>query len=210
MANSTIPLQTQLLADRGQDPIAERAAWVVWSQIPGVGPILLGRLQQQWGSLAAAWQASDRDLATVEGVGPTTLKAIQMARSQIQPDEALAQHERANPMFWTPADPGYPRLLREIADPPAILYYRGQPWPGELAGTMPLIAMVGTRQATDYGRRWAWSLATALTQRGWLVVSGLAEGIDAVCHQAAIAAGGRTIAVLGLSLIHISEPTRPY
>lgn len=177
--------------------IKERAFWLAWSQINGVGPILLKRLQTHFKTLAAAWEASLADLIEVEGFGPQTAQVIVAERRAIQPDELLSQHEQDNPKFWTPADSGYPRLLLEIPDPPPVLYYQGQVPEQELNGLKPMVAIVGTRSPSTYGRQWTRRLTTALVEQGFTIVSGLAEGIDTEAHRSCLEAGGRTIAVLG-------------
>lgn len=163
----------------------------------GVGPILLQRLRDRFGSLGAAWGASATELLTVERFGRRALAALEAARSRGEPLGQLAAYEEMNPGFWTPNAPAYPTLLREITDPPPLLHYRGTVVPEELTGGQSLVAIVGTRSPSDYGRRWARRLATVLAQHGFVIVSGLAKGIDAEAHWGAIAAGGRTIAVLG-------------
>lgn len=162
-----------------------------------MGPVLLRRVQQAFGSLAVAWTVPAQELSEVEGIGPQRLSKIVEGRSAIEPTQLLADWTRKNAQFWTPADPAYPRLLLEIPDFPPLLYYRGQPQPEELSGDRPLIAIVGTRHLTEYGQRWARTLTTELARAGFGIVSGLAEGIDGECHRACLAAGGRTIAVLG-------------
>ncbi len=181
----------------GEPLVSERAFWVAWSQISGVGPVLLKRLSQHFPSLADAWQATASELTTVEGIGPQILEAILAGRSRLQPEAVLETHERDNPGFWTPADPDYPRLLREIPDPPPVLYYRGQVRPEENQGLTPAIGIVGTRDPSDYGRRWTRKLSSAIARQGFTVVSGLADGIDAEAHQSCLSIGGRTIAVVG-------------
>jgi DNA processing protein len=155
------------------------------------------RLKQHFGRLATAWAADAQALTAVEGVGFQTAAALVAERSRIEPMELLTRHEAQNPQFWTPDDPDYPRLLLEIPDPPPVLYYRGQPNRYETQGMIPAIAIVGTRSPSEYGRRWTQRLTNALTQAGFTVVSGLADGIDAATHQACLAAGGRTLAVVG-------------
>jgi DNA processing protein len=88
-------------------------------------------------------------------------------------------------------------LLIEIATPPPLLYFRGEVELAENLGETPLVAIVGTRQPSEYGIRWTRQISTALAKNGFTVVSGLAEGIDTETHTAALKAGGRTIAVLG-------------
>ena len=175
----------------------ERAFWLAWSQLPGIGPILLQRLNRHFGKLAVAWGASVQALEAVSGLGKQSAEAIARARSQIQPLDFLEQHLQENPCFWTPADADYPRLLLETPDPPSVLYYRGEVNPSELQGQVPLVSIVGTRDPTAYGKSWTRRLAMSLTQRGFTVVSGLAEGIDAEAHQSCLQASGRTLAVLG-------------
>lgn len=180
--------------------MSERAYWLAWSRVPGVGPVLLNRLEQRFGTLTQAWQASLQDLQATEGIGPRILETITAARSQRDPEQELHQHQQANPNFWTPADPGYPRLLREIPDPPPVLYYQGKVEPAENQGLTPVIAIVGTRDPSDYGKRWTCRVAAALAQKGFTIISGLAEGIDTQAHRACLETGGRTIAVLGTGL----------
>ena len=98
---------------------------------------------------------------------------------------------------------GYPRNLREIPDPPAVLYVQGKLQPRDMLA----IAIVGTRHASNYGRRQASRMAGSLTRAGLTIVSGLARGIDAAAHHGAMEAGGRTIAVLpaGLTNVYPSE-----
>lgn len=176
---------------------SDRAYWLAWSCITGVGPTLLMRLRQHFGSLATAWDATARELTAVEGVGTQTAEALVAERSRLDPSERLARHEEQNPQFWTPDDADYPRLLLEIPDPPPLLYYRGQPNRYENQGIIPAIALVGTRSPSEYGRRWTQRITNALTQAGFVIVSGLADGIDTETHRACLSAGGRTLAVVG-------------
>jgi DNA processing protein len=177
--------------------VEERAFWFAWSQMNGVGPILLRRLQKHFGSLTTAWDADATALIDVEGVGSQTAEAIVAERKELDPVALLNQHERENPNFWTPADADYPRLLLEAPDPPALLYYRGKVDMRENQGTTPMVAIVGTRDPSDYGRRWTRRLTTTLAQSGFTVISGLAEGIDTEVHRSCISLHGRTLAVLG-------------
>lgn len=165
-----------------------------------MGPTLLLRMQRHFGTLETAWRASASDLEAVEGIGWQTATAFAAARSHFDPEVLLQQHEKDNPNFWTPADADYPRLLLEIPDPPAILYYRGQVKPLENQGIRVAIAIVGTRAPSDYGRRWTRRISAALAQAGFTVVSGLAEGVDTEAHHSCLGAGGRTVAVLGSGL----------
>jgi DNA processing protein len=175
----------------------ERAYWLAWAQISGIGPVLLGRLQQHFGTLETAWKATKAQLGEVEGFGFQTLEKTIQQRSRLQPEQLLTKHEEENPRFWTPADADYPRLLLETPSPPPILYYRGEVELQENLGQKPLVGIVGTRKPSEYGIRWTRQISTALAKNGFTVVSGMAEGIDTESHSATMKAGGRTIAVLG-------------
>jgi DNA processing protein len=165
--------------------------------VAGIGPILIQRLSEHFGTLEQAWEASSQELVAVGGFGVQIAKAVAIARQPIDPEQLLRQHEQDNPAFWTPADADYPRLLLEIPDPPPVLYYQGDVVALENQGIIPAIAIVGTRQPSDYGRRWTRKLSAALAQAGFLVVSGLANGIDTEAHTSCLNAGGRTLAVMG-------------
>ncbi|MBD2102166.1 DNA-protecting protein DprA [Leptolyngbya sp. FACHB-261] len=185
----------------------ERAFWLAWSQVAGVGPVLQKRLHLQFGSLATAWQAEGDQLTQVEGIGPQTLQSIQMQRRSLDPMRLLAQAEAKTPDFWTPADADYPRLLWEIPDPPPVLYYRGEVSQVGLPEQWPAaVAIVGTRNPSAYGNRWARKLGQVLGEAGYLVVSGLAEGVDGEAHKGCLEAGGLTLAVLGTGVDRIYPP----
>lgn len=177
--------------------LEERAYWLAWSQINGIGPILLQRLHQHFDTLAAAWTAKPVDLMQVEGFGKQTIETTLQERSKLNPEEFIEKHLIKNPYFWTPADKDYPSLLLEIPNPPPVLYYRGNVDVRENQGITPTVAIVGTRSPTEYGRKWTRKFSTALAKNGFTVVSGLAAGIDTEAHTACLEAGGRTLAVFG-------------
>jgi DNA processing protein len=158
---------------------------------------MLKRLQEYFGDLSIAWQADDQALMHIEGIGLQTLEKINQGRSQINPEKLLQEYLEKNPHFWTPADPEYPRLLLETGSPPALLHYRGVVNPTENQGMIPIIAVVGTRHPSEYGKYWTRKIVTMLTKRGFTIISGLASGIDTEAHTACLEAGGRTIAVFG-------------
>ncbi|AKG23229.1 DNA-processing protein DprA [Calothrix sp. 336/3] len=175
----------------------EPAYWLAWSQISGIGPVILQRLHQHFGTLAAAWTASPKELQAVAGMGGQTLSKVVQQRNQLHPATIFTQHLNSNPHFWTPGDAEYPRLLLEIPSPPPLLYYRGTVDLSENSGQKSCVAIVGTRKPSEYGIRWTEKISIALAKNGFTVVSGLAEGIDTASHAAAMQAGGRTLAVLG-------------
>ncbi len=192
-----MPLPAETLfdspADAQADPAAEARAAVALSLVAGVGSGRMRALVQRCGSAAAVFAAPVSRLASVEGVGRQTAQAVRAFAEWDTVDRHIAAAARvgARPLAFTDAD--YPDLLRRIYDPPALLWLRGRLDPAD--GTA--VAIVGTRKATDYGRRVAEHFARGLAEAGVTVVSGLAYGIDAAAHRAALDAGGRTIAVLG-------------
>ncbi len=177
--------------------LEERAYWLAWSQINGIGPILLQRLHQHFKTLAEAWIAKPVDLMRVEGFGKQVIDTTVQERSKLNPEEFIEKHLINNPCFWTPADRDYPSLLLEIPSPPPVLYYRGLVDLKENQGITPTVAIVGTRSPSEYGRRWTRKISVALAKNGFTVVSGFAAGIDTEAHTSCLEAGGRTFAVFG-------------
>ena len=175
----------------------ERGYWLAWSQMNGVGSISIQRLKQHFKTLETAWKATANELIQVDGFGKQTVEKIIQQRSQFNPEEFLEQHTVKNPNFWTPADSDYPRLLLEIPTFPPVLYYRGIVELHENQGITPMVAIVGTRTPTEYGRRWTRKISITLTRRGFTIVSGMAAGIDTEAHRSCLEVGGRTIAALG-------------
>lgn len=165
-----------------------------------IGPRLTQNLLDAFGSSGAALAASAEQLARVEGIGPKLVKRIAAAPAV---DEVLAElriAERENICVVSSRDECYPNVLKQIADPPPVLYARG-----DLAAEDALaVAIVGTRHATPYGLAEAERLAGGLAQAGVTVVSGLARGVDAAAHRGALEAGGRTIAVIAGGLLQIT------
>lgn len=185
----------------------ERAYWLAWSQISGIGPILLKRIEQHFGSLSVAWRSPLKAFLEVEGIGKKMLSVIADQRSQLNPELILEQYLEKNPHFWTPGDSNYPHLLLEIPSSPIALNYQGQVQLSENQGIKPMVGIVGTRYPTEYGRRWTRKISSILAQHGFTIVSGMAAGIDTEAHQACLQAGGRTIAVVGTG-VDVVYPAR--
>lgn len=181
---------------------SDRHAYLQLTLVPGIGPVLMGRLLKTFGTAQAALGATLKELGNIEGIGPKTATETQAAKTSDLVERVLDHCRETQTDIWLPQDRAYPALLREIAAPPLALYARGQSRPSDQLA----IAMVGTRHATHYGRTIAERISRALCQFGFTIVSGLARGIDAVCHQAALDCGGRTIAVLGGGLSDIYPP----
>lgn len=176
---------------------------MVLNDLPNIGPITLNRLLAEFaGDPRAILAAPRRRLETVRGVGPETSAALQGWREHFdlaREEERLARAEAA---FITARDDGYPKLLREIPDPPIGLYRKG----GYLFD-QPCVAIVGSRRTTLYGQATAKKLGAELARLGFCIVSGLARGIDTAAHEGALSVGGRTAAVLGtgIDIIYPSE-----
>ena len=175
----------------------EKAYWLAWSKIPGIGAVSLKKIYLHFGSLEAAWQSEAIAFAEIDGLNSKASNGIKTGRRQIDPEALIIEHYRQNPRFWTPADDDYPRLLLETPSPPPLLYYSGRIEPKENSGIMPMIGIVGTRNPTEYGKRWTKKITQALVRHGFGIVSGMAAGIDTMAHSSCLAVKGRTIAVLG-------------
>ena len=180
-------------ADAQVDAQAEVRALVALGLIAGVGAARVRALVTRFGSAQAVFEAPASALATVDGVGRQTSAAVRAFDGWDDVDEQFARAERVDAHALAFTDAGFPDLLQQIYDPPALLWVRGRLGPADA----PAVAVVGTRRATDYGRRVAEAFARGLSEAGVTVVSGLAYGIDAAAHTAALDAGGRTVAVLG-------------
>ena len=173
----------------------ERAYWVLLSTATGVGPIRFQRLLQVCGSAEAAWRASDLELHAA-GLEHRTIANLKRLRQKTSVASTFENLARLGITTLTLLDDSYPPALREIADPPPVLFVRGCLTDRDSQA----VAMVGTREATSYGRAVAAQLAHGLSKAGVTVVSGLARGVDTAAHRAAIESGGRTLAVLGNGL----------
>lgn len=167
------------------------------SMVSGIGPLAMQRLLTQFSSPTAVLVASVGELQYVPGIGPTLAKRITRARDEVDVDEQLRIAEENDIAILTPTDPKYPLLLKELPDPPAVLFVRGEFKP--IDGLA--VAIVGTRHASRYGFKQAESLATNLARAGFTVVSGMARGIDTAAHRGALSAGGRTVAVLASGVL---------
>ncbi len=169
--------------------------WLGFNAAPGIGPVRLRRLLELFGDIRAAWEAPEAALQQA-GLDRRTLASFLRARRTLDLD-ALLRHLEATPFHaLTWADEDYPLRLREVESAPPLLFVWGEITDADRWA----VAMVGTRKATAYGREVAHRLAGALARNGVTIVSGLARGIDAIAHRAALEAGGRTIAVLGSGL----------
>lgn len=175
--------------------------WVAFNHVKGIGPARMRALLDKFGDAQSAWQASKRELEET-GLHPKIIDNLWLVKQSEIIDQIWEKLEKSEIHLLTWDDDLYPRSLREIDQSPPVLYLRGQ-----LSSLdFPIIAIVGTRRITQYGRQVAKELAAELAQRGITVVSGLARGVDAAAHQAAMDAGGSTLAVLGSGIDQIYPP----
>ncbi|HID30553.1 MAG TPA: DNA-protecting protein DprA, partial [Desulfobacterales bacterium] len=172
-----------------------RVQWLGLKTVPGVGNRLFLNLIQHFGGPQRVFSASKRELLQVEGVNDRLASVIEGYKIPKRVEEDLSLAQKNGVGIITFSDPDYPALLRHIHDPPPVLYVRGRLRPDSLN-----IAIVGSRNATSYGRTVTERLSDGLARRGFTVVSGMARGIDAAAHLGALAARGRTIAVMGCGL----------
>lgn len=178
--------------------------WVALSAIPQLGAARFRRLESYFGELEGAWRAGAAELRQA-GLDARTAQAVAEGRHRRDPDEVMATLARAGVTAVCWHGDGYPPRLKQIPDPPPVLYYIGEIAPGDECS----VAVVGTRRPTSYGRDAATRLSRDLAGAGITVVSGLALGIDGVAHQSALDGGGRTIAVVagGLDSVYPKEHT---
>lgn len=172
----------------------ERAYWIAFNLVAGIGPARLSALLKTCGGIAAAWKAPIQAMQAA-GLDRRSIENLLAARRRLDPQAELDRVIRRGYGVYTRDDDAYPANLGKIHQPPPppLLYVRGQLEPeDELA-----VAVVGTRRVSPYGQEVAREVGSALARHGVTVVSGLALGVDAIAHQAALESGGRTIAVLG-------------
>lgn len=171
---------------------SDLAYWLAFSKVPGIGPARFRLLSDYFGSVEAAWQAEPGQLLAL-GLDRRSVMSLLKVRQTLDLAAELQKVEALGVQVFTWDDPGYPPLLKSIADPPFVLYVRGSLTPSDEWA----LGVVGTRSASVYGKQCTEKLVRDLAASGVTIVSGLALGIDTVAHKTALEAGGRTLAVLG-------------
>ncbi len=178
-----------------------RKYWIGFNFVKGIGPVRFQMLLDFFGNPEIAWQAPAEALKEA-GLSDKVIENFIQVRSSISLDLIWEKISAQGIAVLTWMDEGYPRRLREIDQPPPVLYVRGElTLQDEWA-----VAIVGTRRMTTYGRQVTDEIAGTLSRNGVTIISGLARGVDAIAHQAALDAGGRTIAVLGCGVDRIYPP----
>lgn len=175
--------------------------WLALKSVPGIGNITFRRLLERFDTPEAALSARPEDLASVKGITPAVLDGIASGIGHRFADEECLRLATGEAHIITFTSTEYPKSLFEIPDPPPFLYVRG-----ELKSQEISVAIVGSRRATSYGLLATTRLSEALAGHGVTVVSGMARGVDTAAHKGALAAGGRTIGVLGCGIDMIYPP----
>jgi DNA processing protein len=180
--------------------MTETEACIVLNMVSHVGPIRFGKLKQHFGSAVAILKATGEALQRVEGIGTEVAESIKTWERQVDLAAEVTRVEAFGATVLTIQEQAYPALLRDIGDPPIVLYCWGRL---EERDQHHGIGIVGTRDASHYAMEATKKLSYQLAYAGLTVYSGLARGIDTLAHQAALAAHGRTVAVLGSGLEHL-------
>jgi DNA processing protein len=179
----------------------DKRFWVAFNLVKGIGAVRLRALRDHFGDLKLAWQAPPEALQ-VAGLSPKLAERVVQIRESLDLEKYMAKLTSQGIRILTWDDELYPTRLNEIDQPPPVLYLRGTLTTEDAWA----VAVVGTRRVSAYGRQVAEELVACLANNGVTVVSGLARGVDAIAHQSAIKAGGRTVAVLGCGVDRIYPP----
>jgi DNA processing protein len=180
--------------------MTDTEAFVALNMLPHIGPVRVKKLLEVFGSPQQILQARPKDLLNVQGVGDEVAESITSWKIHADVAAEIERAEKFGAAIITQSDAFYPAVLRQIHDPPIVLYV----W-GTLKDSHA-IGVVGTRKPSHYATECAKKLSYQLAYSGLTVVSGLARGIDTAAHQAALAARGRTIAILGSGLGRLYPP----
>jgi len=176
--------------------------WLKLTHADEVGPVTFGKLLKRFGSVDAALGASVSGLMKVEGIGATTAERIAASRDKFDSCAELELASKLGVWIVHTEDPRYPPALRQIYDPPPVLYIKGTL---DRADNLA-IGIVGCRRCSLYGQEQSSRLAHLLAAAGFTIVSGMARGIDTAAHTGALAAEGRTLAVQGCGLSRVFPP----
>ena len=169
------------------------APWLALARVKGLGGVSFKKLTARFVDPTAAFSAAPAELEQVEGLHRDAIDGILAFSDWAEIDDEIERARDAGIAIIPFTNPNYPARLRTIADPPPFLYVKGN----ILTADDKAVAIVGSRSASEYGRRVARDLARGLASLGFTVVSGMARGIDGSAHESALQAGGRTFAVLG-------------
>jgi len=181
---------------------ADIEKWLRLIRTDGVGPVTFAKLIKQFGSADRALGASVSELAKIDGIGFKTAERIAATRGKFDVSAELELAEKLDIWIINLDDKRYPPALKQIYDPPPVLYIKGSLTREDNLA----ISIVGSRQCSLYGQEQSSRLAHFLSSAGFTICSGMARGIDSAAHQGALSAGGRTIAVQGCGLASVFPP----
>ena len=184
-----------------EDPHQRRRNYIRLNLADGIGAVRTNQLIEHFGSIEEIFKSNVNQLQQIDGIGPKLAHAI-TSISDDDVEKELALAEKYNVQILCIEDADYPAALKRIYDPPPVLYVRGRL---EQNDTVAL-AIVGARRCSHYGLEQSGRFASLLVRAGFTIVSGGARGIDAAAHRGALAAGGRTIAVMGCGLAKTYPP----
>jgi len=179
----------------------DKRYWIGFTLVKGIGAVRFQRLLERFGDAESAWGAAPAELAGA-GLSTKLIERLVAVREKVDLARIWEQIQKKGIHVLTWLDETYPERLKEIEQPPPVLYLRGELIPEDTWA----VAIVGTRRVTPYGRQVTEQVASFLAANGITVVSGLARGVDAIAHNAALRAGGRTLAVLGSGVDRIYPP----
>lgn len=179
----------------------ERVYYLAFSLIEGIGPVRFKLLLEYFGSAKKAWETGKLELEKI-GLNQKIVGQIIEKRKTFNPESYTTLLSRKEISFITSADNDYPELLKQISDPPFVLFIKGK----IIKEDVLAVGIVGTRYPTVYGREVTERIASDLAVSGVTIVSGMARGIDSIAHRGALEVGGRTIAVLGCGIDVIYPP----
>jgi len=179
--------------------VTRKEAFIALNMVPHLGPVHLRRLLDIFGSPERVLAARRNELQGVEGLNQTLIDSLVSWESVVNLQQELVHVQEFGATVLTLDDTEYPALLRQIHDPPTVLYI----WGKLESRDQHAIGVVGSRRTSHYGLECAKKLSYQIAYSGLTVISGLARGIDTAAHQGALAAKGRTVAVLGTGLHHL-------
>jgi DNA processing protein len=176
--------------------------WLKLIRADSIGPVTFSKLIKHFGTIDCALGASVSELTKVDGIGFKTAEQIAATRDKFDTSAELELAEKLGVWLINLADERYPPLLKQIYDPPPVLYIKGS----LVASDNLAISIVGSRRCSLYGQEQSSKFAHFLSSAGFTICSGMARGIDTAAHTGALSAGGRTIAVQGCGLMNVFPP----
>jgi DNA processing protein len=203
--------ESRYLGDRAAEQVAALAPWLCLARTPDLGPVRVRALLERFGSPGQVLAVREAELMSVRKIGPKLSAAIRLQAtrkddySEIAAREIAFAHRTVGGAILTTQEPGYPCILRASAHAVPVLYCAGRQSGG--SSSERTVAIVGSRKPTPTVAEIARAVAQSLSQKGWIVLSGLAEGCDSLAHQGALAGNGPTWAFLGCGVDQIYPPS---